>query len=410
MEETAEVQGRMLLSQSEVGIQLVNGMVAYFCITTFLTVVWVCVLWYRVHRHSPGHKHGLFTVGNWHWVAQAVVCFLVVNFVVVPNLTMAVSFVLGPILAVMEGWPWRLGIEYVISNVLGMQDPLTSVVPTRNVSRMVDIAMCIWAMLLCATVMALSSQLSFIMVLTDAMPESTSGLLRYLFVFVPLILIILSVFTGGVMALIEEWSFFDGFIFMCGASSGLSNPLISQTPETALGSAFECLCLAVELCLGGAIVGIVGAHPAIQKVSDLINGSQEDQSSMEPSTQDLEQTAEVSRLRNENLQLREELERLKAKRATTAAIDVSDVQGSPCIHKPVVRHAATDNERRREWPTSLKVEDVPDGKPFVDSPGVDVEADVVCSCGGCSRQDGFLTQLLFCGPVDLRGRDNNCAL
>lgn len=321
MESVHRVQGRTLLAQSEEGIQLVNSMAAYFCITTLLTAAWAVVVW---SRHK-GQTRGMFTSGTWHWSAQAGVSCLLVNFVVVPDLTMAVSFVLGPILGAAEGWPWRLGIEYVLSNVLGMQDPLTSVVPQRDVSRMIDIVMCVWAMLLCGTIMALSSQLSFILVLTDVMPASTGGLLRHLLVFVPLMLLTLSVFTGGAMAVIEGWSFLDGFIFMCGASSGLSNPLISQIPRTALGSAFECLCLAVELCLGGAIIGIVSAHPAIRSVSDMINGSHDEKRSTRPSTKDHEQSAEVARLQGENLRLREELEMWKAKRPTFAAFGVFDV-------------------------------------------------------------------------------------
>lgn len=63
-------------------------------------------------------------------------------------------------------------------------------------------------------------------------------------------------------------------------------------------------------------------------------------------------------------------------------------------------------ESHRERPSGVKVEDVPDGKLFVDSARVDFEVDDGCPCKPC-REDGFLTQLLACAPEGLSGQENN---
>jgi len=76
------------------------------------------------------------------------------------------------------------------------------------------------------------------------------------------------------MAGIEGWSLLDGYYFMAASMASLANPVGDAVPETALGAFFECLCLAIELCVGGCILGMVASHPATLKLCDFLEGSQ----------------------------------------------------------------------------------------------------------------------------------------
>jgi len=175
----------------------------------------------------------------------------------------AVTMIFGLLLAEIESWDKYIGMGYVISNVLGLQNPLVNVTTKTVLGNISNLLISVWAMLFTTTCMGVTSRMSLIMWITESMPRTACGFFRYLFLYIPGGLLLSCVVAGGVMSKMEEWSFSDGFFFMAGAITGLANPLVNVTPTTAEGMFFECLCICIELCIGGAVIGIVSAHPVV---------------------------------------------------------------------------------------------------------------------------------------------------
>jgi hypothetical protein len=165
-----------------------------------------------------------------------------------------------------------VGIEYVVSNALGLMDPITDVVPESHFGILVDIIASIWCLLAMACVLGLVAELSLMERWINTMPDSYCGFARYFLIYIPILVILTCFATGGVLAQVEDWSFTNGFYFMAGQICGLSNPLTSATPSTAEGCFVEALTVTFELVIGGAVIGIVSGHPIVHDFIRLTEG------------------------------------------------------------------------------------------------------------------------------------------
>jgi len=160
----------------------------------------------------------------------------------------------------------------VLSNILGLQVPLTPVLPETPAGIIIDILMSLWTMLLATTAMGIAAGMCLIQNMSAAVPDSIFGFFRYLLLYIPSGLLLLACFTGGLMALVEDWTFMQGLIFMAGAIADLANPIVNVAPDTAEGAFVESLCMCIELVLGGAVIGVIGGHPIVGRFIDLFEG------------------------------------------------------------------------------------------------------------------------------------------
>jgi len=180
-------------------------------------------------------------------------------------------------LALVEGWPLREGVLYLLGNVLGLSNALTDFSPESNTGKILDVIVSTWALLMTGTVMGIIAGLSLVTDLTENMPSSVWGFLRYVLMYIPLVIVISSFAAGGLMAAVEGWTLDVGFYFMVSSICGLSQPLVDQEPDSAAGILVEVLAICIELGFAGAIIGIIGAHPLVADLITKIEGDHVDQ-------------------------------------------------------------------------------------------------------------------------------------
>eukprot|EP00435_Cladocopium_sp_Y103_P070739 s295_g35.t3 len=241
---------------------------------------------HRRHRHpfrrttADGSEQavhaspGLLAHGGYPFVLRGSVASIFFMLGVLPLFLVCCSVLLGLLVAAFEDWPASIGVEYLLSNVLGMTQPLTDIVPTNDGGIHFAIIVNMYAVILVTTAMGLVANMSLMTAMAKKVPESTCGFLGFLFIVTPVTMFIITWMIGGLMAVIEGWDFHDGYYFMAASMASLANPVGDAVPETALGAFFECLCLAIELCIGGCILGMVASHPATLKLCNLLEGSE----------------------------------------------------------------------------------------------------------------------------------------
>lgn len=241
---------------------------------------------HRRHRHPFRRKTadgseqavhaspGLLAHGGYPFVLRGSVASIFFMLGVLPLFLVCCSVLLGLLVAAFEDWPASIGVEYLLSNVLGMTQPLTDIVPTNDGGIHFAIIVNMYAVILVTTAMGLVANMSLMTAMAKKVPESTCGFLGFLFIVTPVTMFIITWMIGGLMAVIEGWDFHDGYYFMAASMASLANPVGDAVPETALGAFFECLCLAIELCIGGCILGMVASHPATLKLCNLLEGSE----------------------------------------------------------------------------------------------------------------------------------------
>merc|ERR1712183_23141 len=105
-----------------------------------------------------------------------------------------------------------------------------------------------------------------------AVPPSPWALVRGTVLYVPMFMALLGLLSGGIMALVEDWPFSDGFFFMAGAITDTANPMIANTPSTGLGCFVEICFVGVEVSVVGAIIGTIAYHPVTSQVVALLEG------------------------------------------------------------------------------------------------------------------------------------------
>jgi len=254
------------------GVKLVRLSAIYVSVSAVLMIA-VSVAMFRLRRRSDNKKQvGVAASASWPLVVRGTWSLTIMLLAVLPATVFVMSAFFGCLLAAMEQWDAYLGIEYVLTNVLGLEAPLTSVLPQTVGGKVVDVFMSIWAMLVGTTIMGISAGLCLLRKVADLVPSSMAGFLRHLFIYVPFCLLMLAVITGGILALVEGWTFGQGFLYMSGAIAGLANPIVDVAPSTAPGAFTESFCTCIELCLGGAVIGVVGGHPVSTRFITLFEG------------------------------------------------------------------------------------------------------------------------------------------
>jgi len=199
------------------------------------------------------------------------VSFLFNVLLVLPILVFISAFVLGGILGAIEGWDIYTSFEYVLCNMIGI-GPMVVETPTTTVGVIADIVISMWALLLTATILGLAASLGASTQISGAVPPTPGALCLTFFIYIPVSILILALLTGGIIAALEGWVLVDGFLYMIGAICGIEDPLTASSPDTDPGNFFAAVCFLIELCVGGVIIGIVGAHPVVARYVTFVEG------------------------------------------------------------------------------------------------------------------------------------------
>ena len=91
---------------------------------------------------------------------RVIVVFIIFVFVVVPGVLCIAALIFGAMLADAEGWSWQDGFLYVITNLCILGGTLTSVSPTSDRGRAVDIIIGLYSLSVQGTVIGIVGTLS----------------------------------------------------------------------------------------------------------------------------------------------------------------------------------------------------------------------------------------------------------
>jgi len=241
---------------------------------TVLAMGMACITRAISERSGQKDTYGIFMSTSWPLAVRGPLGLVIMHVFVLPVLLVIVATLFGAVLALSEDWDLYKGAAYVLSNLLGLQDPLTNVSPEKSIiGRSIDVAMSIYAMLIGTTVLATSASMCMILELRRKVPNTTKAFLRCLCIYIPLVLSLLSFLLGCAMAGIERWKVKDGFLFMVAAVAKLANPITDRQPATAGGALFEILSVCILLGLSGTVIGIVCTHPSVRSFVAFVEGT-----------------------------------------------------------------------------------------------------------------------------------------
>eukprot|EP00403_Amphidinium_massartii_P005264 CAMPEP_0178381116 /NCGR_PEP_ID=MMETSP0689_2-20121128/5816_1 /TAXON_ID=160604 /ORGANISM="Amphidinium massartii, Strain CS-259" /LENGTH=199 /DNA_ID=CAMNT_0020001287 /DNA_START=39 /DNA_END=635 /DNA_ORIENTATION=+ len=183
---------------------------ASYCVIALLLVVIHAIVRYRcrpaLYQLCKAMVRLLTQDGKMEIDAPLDTAFL--GFVATPASIFVVCIALGPLLAAAERWSLDLGVEYMLSNTMGLTQPLTNASPETLGGILMALVVSILGMLLMAFGCELVCRCRF-----WRFTNSTFSFIWWMFGFVPLFLLFLSVCIGGILATFEDWPFEDGFYF-----------------------------------------------------------------------------------------------------------------------------------------------------------------------------------------------------
>jgi hypothetical protein len=244
----------------------------YFTVcAVFVLVSWVslirCLRRRRDARETgeaTGKKpgDGWLVLHEWGPTARGFVAASILVFVFVPTMIFVVAFLFAAMLAPAEEWTYSDTFDYILCNMIGV-GPLVDLMPDTTFGMFVDIVVSLWGLLVTATLLGLAACVNLSTTMSSNVPEGVGGLMRTMLIYIPLCLIAVASVSGLMLAAIEKWPPGDGILFMIGELCGIEDPLTESSPETTAAAFFTTLCFAVELSIGGAIIGTVGAHSSV---------------------------------------------------------------------------------------------------------------------------------------------------
>jgi len=163
--------------------------------------------------------------------------------------------IIGPILAVCEGWDIHQGIVYTAALV--SQQALTDARPDSVIGALLCGLVGMWALALLGTAIGLMATLEFpeicargvellslrVLKLFHANEFETGGILLNMFLFafflVPILGASFGLIFGGMLSLVEGWTLEDGFLYIVTNVLILPGPLTEVLPDTYAGIWFS---------------------------------------------------------------------------------------------------------------------------------------------------------------------------
>ena len=90
----------------------------------------------------------------------------------------------------------------------------------------------------------------------------------FVFVFIPITVMIMGIVFGFILAEVEGWSVKDGFYYIISMLCGLPTPLTEVDPDTDEGKIVDIVVALWALALAGTIIGVVGGLSVINRLVD----------------------------------------------------------------------------------------------------------------------------------------------
>lgn len=222
-------------------------------------------------RHPKTAAEGCISNAYWpEWLRTSLPAAILI-LLVLPSLLFVVCFVLAVPLWLFEPWGYEHSFEYVLGNVFGI-GPIFSAKPESVGGIIVDVIVSLWALLVSSTMIGMAAAIGFSAEISSLVPQSTCGLIRALFMYLPVILAALASALGMVMASVEGWPLSDGILYLISSLCGLNDPLTDVEVVGHQGFFLETIVFALEMSIGGTIVGMIGSHPAVGLVLRFCEG------------------------------------------------------------------------------------------------------------------------------------------
>jgi len=90
----------------------------------------------------------------------------------------------------------------------------------------------------------------------------------FVFVFIPITVMLMGAIFGFILAEVEGWKIKDGFYYIISMLCGLPTPLTEVDPDTDEGKLVDVIVALWALALAGTIIGVVGGLSVINRLVD----------------------------------------------------------------------------------------------------------------------------------------------
>ena len=90
----------------------------------------------------------------------------------------------------------------------------------------------------------------------------------FVFIFIPITVMLMGAFFGAILAEVEGWKIKDGFYYIISMLCGLPTPLTEVDPDTDEGKLVDVIVALWALALAGTIIGVVGGLSVINRLVD----------------------------------------------------------------------------------------------------------------------------------------------
>jgi len=203
------------------------------------------------------------------------VSFSIKVLMIAPTLAMLNSYVWGVILASAEGWTADEGIAFIQYTLSMLLNPFSNVSPGTVVGKIISLVAGLYAFLFINCILGIASATRLITKCDELLPASSLGFLGAMLFVIPVMLAILSIIVGVIVALLEEWPLDDGIIeTLCIMVSG-GNLSLASVPIKSLAGFFAAFLIMMWIItMSGAIIGIVGGHPAMEELLRFLEGEE----------------------------------------------------------------------------------------------------------------------------------------
>ena len=112
----------------------------------------------------------------------------------------------------------------------GLGTPLVNVVPTSDVGQLIDVIVNVWMLVLSGIIISTVYQTSLVIRLQEKLPNSKIHRFLILFVFVPIVLLIVLFCSACFFVFFENWDLKPSLQYVASAACGLGNPLTDEKP------------------------------------------------------------------------------------------------------------------------------------------------------------------------------------
>mmetsp|Transcript_13090 Transcript_13090/g.24092 ORF Transcript_13090/g.24092 Transcript_13090/m.24092 type:complete len:349 (+) Transcript_13090:63-1109(+) len=191
------------------------------------------------------------------------------GFLATPAVIFAICIILGPLVAAAENWSAAVGVEYILGNTMGLQQPLTEVSPVTSMGVILAIAVSAMGLLLVTVCLGIGQSLVSACRFWD-FRNSIASFIFSIFVFNMILMALLCFIIGWLLSRVEGWELRDGFKFAVSQICQFPNSLTDVAPSTGWGSFIEVLCVSLQVLIQSIALDTIGSHPCTSNFIDYI--------------------------------------------------------------------------------------------------------------------------------------------